>query len=711
MTDFDTVIVVDWSSSSSLSPKSPSKDAIWIGRARRGRDVDALYCRGRKEAEAKIKQLIEQEQAAGRRTLIGFDFPFGYPAGFARCLTGSNDPLVLWDWFADRITDTEANENNRFDVAEEINAHFEGPGPLWGKSHKDRWPGVPYQKTGIAYDVIAERRVCDIAAKAASSCFQLAFHPTVGSQILMGLPMLSRLRRMQNVSVWPFEPVTDAQTVLVEVWPGLIEQAVREETKSAPQQQIRDEVQVRLLACALSRLEAKELADWMQDVPDVAREEAWILGAGRSARLSALARDGQASQAPPLRDDCFALPAGMTWTPVAEALETLKVQLSPVTTREILSVSEAAGRVLAEDVKASRSHPPLPNTAVDGYGFAGGRGAGLHELPLVSGRAAAGDAPTSVPEGHAIRVLTGAALPLGVDTVVLQEDVRVNAGRVAFHGPIKEGANARTAGEDVLRNDVISHAGTRLGPAGSALLAATGVRRVCVRAPLRVAVLSTGDEVVPAGTTARDGQVFDANRPMLLQMVSHFGHQAVDAGHALDTREALRTRLDAAAASADAILTSGGASAGDEDHVSALLTEAGTVTLWRVAVKPGRPLALGLWQGKPVFGLPGNPVAAMVCTLVFAHPALARLSGANWPVPQSYEVPAAFSKRKKEGRTEYLRARIMNGRAEVFASEGSGRISGLVWADGLVELPHQACEVTPGDHVRYIPFASFGLPA
>ena len=156
-------------------------------------------------------------------------------------------------------------------------------------------------------------------------------------------------------------------------------------------------------------------------------------------------------------------------------------------------------------------------------------------------------------------------------------------------------------------------------------------------------------------------------------------------------------------------MTSGGASAGDEDHVSALLREAGAMTLWRVAVKPGRPLALGMWRGTPVFGLPGNPVAAMVCSLVFVHPALARLAGGGWPEPQGFDVPAAFSKRKKPGRSEYLRARIRDGRAEVFASEGSGRISGLAWAEGLVALPHEACEIAPGDPVRYIPFASFGL--
>jgi molybdopterin molybdotransferase len=174
-----------------------------------------------------------------------------------------------------------------------------------------------------------------------------------------------------------------------------------------------------------------------------------------------------------------------------------------------------------------------------------------------------------------------------------------------------------------------------------------------------------------------------------------------------DEREALRARLDRGSAEADVILTSGGASSGDEDHVSALLNEAGAMAEWRIALKPGRPLALGLWGGVPVFGLPGNPVAALVCTLVFARPAMAVLSGAAWCVPQGFDVPAGFSKSKKPGRREYLRARIRDGRAEVFASEGSGRISGLSWAEGLVELGDDAVEIAPGDPVRYIPFGSF----
>jgi molybdopterin molybdotransferase len=414
---------------------------------------------------------------------------------------------------------------------------------------------------------------------------------------------------------------------------------------------------------------------------------------------------------PPLKNDCFALPPGVDWTPVDAALAMLQDRLTPVVGTKHLPLGQAAGQVLATDVIARRANPPQPNTAVDGYGFAAtATGEGDQVLPLVKGRAAAGvPFHGKVPHGHAIRVLTGAALPEGVDTVVLDEDCATEEGRVAFRGPVKPGANTRRAGEDIEAGETAVPAGRILTPADLALISAVGLGAVDVREKLRVAVLSTGDEVVDPGSEAAPDQIFDANRPMLLAMIARFGFEAVDMGRVPDDRNALRTRLDTASEQADVVLTSGGASAGDEDHVSALLRDAGAMQEWRIALKPGRPLALGLWQGTPVFGLPGNPVAAMVCTLVFARPAMGLLAGAGWAEPQGFDVPAAFSKCKKPGRREYLRARMRDGRAEVFKSEGSGRISGLSWAEGLVELPDGAAEIVPGTPVRYIPFSSFGL--
>lgn len=411
---------------------------------------------------------------------------------------------------------------------------------------------------------------------------------------------------------------------------------------------------------------------------------------------------------PPLSNDCFALPPGVNWTPVDEALARLQERLSPVAAVEEVAIAEALGRILADDVRAKRSNPPQPNTAVDGYGFAGGRAEGPHVLSLVEGRAAAGGAyACTVPEGMAIRVLTGAALPDGVDTVVLEEDVTTDGAQVAFNGPVKPGSNTRKAGEDVAAGEVILEAGRVLTAADLALMAATGLSHAPVRKRLRVAVISTGDELLEPGAPAALGQIYDANRVMLLGLMRQCGYEAVDMGRVADDRAVLKGVLDRASERADAILTSGGASAGDEDHVSALLRESGAMQQWRIALKPGRPLALGMWSGVPVFGLPGNPVAALVCTLVFARPALGLLAGEGWQQPEGFVVPAAFSKKKKPGRREFLRARVRDGKAEVFKSEGSGRISGLSWAEGLVELPDGALDLKDGDPVRFIPYASF----
>lgn len=413
---------------------------------------------------------------------------------------------------------------------------------------------------------------------------------------------------------------------------------------------------------------------------------------------------------PPLRNDCFALPAGVDWTPVDDALALLRDRLDVVTAVEILPLGQALGRVLARDVVARRSNPAQPNTAVDGYGFAGAVAEGAHVLPLVQGRAAAGlPFDGAVPAGHAIRILTGAALPAGVDTVILEEDVTFGAEEIAFHGPLKQGANTRKAGEDVAAGDVILGAGRVVTPADLALAAATGISELETYEPLRVGVLSTGDELREVGEAAGPGQIYDANRPMLLALLGQMGFSPVDLGRVRDDRAALRARLDSAASEVDVILTSGGASAGDEDHVSALLRESGAMQEWRIALKPGRPLALAMWDGVPIFGLPGNPVAALVCTLIFARPAMGLMAGAGWQVPQGFDVPAGFEKRKKPGRREYLRARMRDGQIEVFKSEGSGRISGLSWAEGLVELGDGAAQIRPGDPVRFIPYGSFAL--
>ncbi len=690
MTAFDTIVMIDWSGGNDTGAR-PRKDAIWAGINREGQTLDPVYLRNRIVAEAWIADLIKAETEADRRVMIGFDFPFGYPAGFAEALTGDSDPLTLWDWFEARIKDTPKS-NNRFDLAGELNLGLgDGRGPFWANELPKRdVPGLPRTKAEYA-NPFPEERQSETQAKGAFTCWQLAGAGAVGSQVFMGLPVLSRLRnRFQGqISVWPFEPLNTPVT-FIEIWPPLT-------VGAAPEGMIKDAWQVQEIARQVSGLSDAALAEIL-DV--TAAEEGWIFGLGFEDCMMA---------APPLRNDCFALPPGVHWTPVDEALSLLRSRLSRVVSVETIGLGDALGRVVAQDVIAKRANPPLPNTAVDGYGFAGGRGDGPHRLPLAVGRAAAGDAPGIVPEGQAIRILTGAALPAGVETVVLQEDVRIESGTVHFNGPIKAGANTRQAGEDITQGQVTTAAGRRVTAADLALMAATGNATLSVYRPLRVGVISTGDEIVQPGEVAADGQIYDANRPMLLALIAQFGHHAVDLGHVGDDRAALCARLDDAQGRVDAILTSGGASAGDEDHVSALLEEAGALSLWRIAVKPGRPLALGMWQGMPVFGLPGNPVAAMICTLIFARPALSVMSGQEWTTPQGFNVPAAFEKRKKPGRREFLRARLRDGQVEVFASEGSGRISGLSWAEGLVELPDAAVHVRPGDLVRFIPYGSFGI--
>jgi len=413
---------------------------------------------------------------------------------------------------------------------------------------------------------------------------------------------------------------------------------------------------------------------------------------------------------PPLKNDCFALPPGVDWTPVDDALAQLKSALRCVVSTERVDISDARNRFVAQDLTAPRPSPPKANSAVDGYGFAGSLAKvdGVVRLDLNPERAAAGvPLQSRVALGQAVRILTGAQLPDGVDTVVLQEDVATDGKEVVFHGPLKLGANTRKAGEDVHSEDVVLTTGQRLRPTDLSLAASVGISKIECFRRLRIGVLSTGDEVCDVTKTAAPHQIYDANRPMLLSLIAAWGFVAVDLGHVNDDRNQLRERLNHAQNNVDVLLTSGGASAGDEDHLSALLSETGSIEFWRIAVKPGRPLAMGMWGSMPIFGLPGNPVAAATCAMIFARPSFNVLAGGHWMTPKSYWVRANFEKRKKSGRREYLRARLTGDQVEVFKSEGSGRISGLSWANGFVELPDHAVTITHGDFVKFIPFDSF----
>ena len=731
---FDRVVIVDWSAASKPSPARESADAIWIAEAAGG-TAESTYLRTRTAAEDWLRRRIAVARGQGERLLIGADFAFGYPAGLAARLTGRAEALAVWEWLAGALEDGPDNRNNRLELAARINRTLPGRGPFWFNPSPSEIPGLPRRgRERHGYGPLAELRDADARARGAQSAWKLGGAGSVGSQVLTGLPVLWRLRQAGGVAAWPFEPAASAPIVLAEVFPSLLAPQIAGLIPAAAGKHdwpIRDAVQVRLHALALERLAAQDaLAPLLEPdaKPEILREEGWILGLGHEAALRAAADAARDSALPPrpggagprpasdeltpprLRDDCFAMPQGVDWVPVDAALERLRAGLHPVTGQETVPVSEAAGRVLAGAPIAQRANPPVANAAVDGYGFArAATGAGVQRLPLLEGRAAAGQPyPGTVPPGHALRILTGAPLPDGVDTVVLEEDTASDGAMIAFDGPVRGGANTRRAGEDVEAGAAILPGGHWLRAPDVALLTALGVGKVCVRRRLRVAVVSTGDELRERAAAAHE--IFDANRPMLRALIAGWGHAPLDLGVAPDDPGEIAARLDRGAREGDVIVTTGGASAGDEDHVSALMRARGQVSSWRIALKPGRPLMLGMWRGVPVFGMPGNPVAAMVCALIFARPALSVLAGAGWCAPKGMTVPAAFTKSKKPGRREYLRARLdAEGRAEVFASEGSGRISGLVWAEGLVELGDGAAEIAPGTPVRFIPYSAFGV--
>ncbi len=719
---FDTVIIVDWSARATPSPAKPSTDAIWIGAARDGDPATPLYFRTRAAAMADLGDRVAAERAEGRRVLLGFDFPFGYPRGFAAAVAGAPRALAVWAEIDARVTDDAANRNNRFDAAAALNALLPGVGPFWGRPERPALPGLPARgrlRDGACG--LPERRHVEAVVPRAQPVWKLYTTGSVGGQALTGIPWLRRLRAdprfAADTAVWPFETGLDVPrtaVVLAEIYPSLLAAEVEARMTAGA---VKDAVQVAVTAEALARLDrAGELAPLFapQVAPElaaeIAAEEGWILGAGFEAALRGAARPDPPR--PRLRDDCFALPAGVDWIPVDEALARLRDGLAPVAGVETAPIAAAGGRILAAPLQAQRASPPAANSAVDGYGFAhAAMVAAGGALRLAPGRAAAG-APLAgpVPPGAALRILTGAILPEGVDTVVLQEDVTPRGETLLFEPRLRPGANTRPQGEDVGVGARIAEAGDRLAPQHLALAAAVGLATAEVRRPLRVAVLSTGDELADPDPGLAPHRVADANRPMLLEMLRRWDMAAVDLGRVGDRPDTIAAALSRGAVGADAILTTGGASAGDEDHVSRLLQERGALTTWRIAVKPGRPLALGRWNEVPLFGLPGNPVAAFVCALVFARPALLTLAGAPWSAPAGREVPAAFAKRKKAGRREYLRARLnAGGAAEVFASEGSGRISGLVWARGLVELEDGARDIAPGDPVRYMAFSDYGL--
>jgi molybdopterin molybdotransferase len=435
-----------------------------------------------------------------------------------------------------------------------------------------------------------------------------------------------------------------------------------------------------------------------------------------------------------LSDDCFAFGGPLLSVEAAEAL--IAERVPPLGGEDSVPLRAALGRVLARDLVASLPLPPFFNSAVDGYAFRHADLAALGETRLaLAGRLAAGQATGEpIAPGTAVRILTGAPMPPGADTVMMQEDSRLEPGAVILPPGLKRGANARPAGEDVARGALALPAGRRLRAPEIGLAAALGHTTLPVAPPVRVGVFSTGDELASPGAPLGPAQTYDSNRFTLLALLAGLPAAASDLGILPDRPEATAAALREAAAGHDLLLTSGGVSTGEEDHVRTAIEANGRLVFWRLAVKPGRPAAMGVVRGArgedqrgargegqrgargegeggtPVVGLPGNPVAAVITFLHLARPLVLRLAGAApEPLPR-FPACAEFAYRKKAGRREYVRVRLEPGApmpiARKFEREGAGLLSSLTQSDAFAELPEDATTVVPGDTVQGLPFAA-----
>jgi molybdopterin molybdotransferase len=413
-----------------------------------------------------------------------------------------------------------------------------------------------------------------------------------------------------------------------------------------------------------------------------------------------------------LSDDCFAF--GGPMMSVDEAVAIISARVTAVQDIETVALGEADGRVLAADVSAPLPLPPFTNSAVDGYAVrSGDLPRGEDQAFPVTGRIQAGASTSqAIKPGHAMRIFTGAPMPDGADTVFMQEDVRLDeAGQVVLPAGLRPGANVRPAGEDIAAGRSALAAGQRLRPQDIALAAAFGLTQLEVRRRIRVAVFSTGNELVSPGSPRAAAQLFDSNRFMLMAMLTRLGCEVSDLGIFSDDRASLAQGLKKVAGSHDLILTTGGVSTGEEDHVKASVESVGTLVLWRMAIKPGRPVAMGIIAGTPFIGLPGNPVASFVTFVHVVRPTVLALAGASQAHLVPMPVRAAFAYKKKIARREYVRVSLRkapDGVLEVtkFPREGAGLLSSLVDTDGLVELGEAVTQVEPGQTVGFLSYAS-----
>ncbi|ROO08170.1 molybdopterin molybdenumtransferase MoeA [Pseudomonas fluorescens] len=390
--------------------------------------------------------------------------------------------------------------------------------------------------------------------------------------------------------------------------------------------------------------------------------------------------------------------------PVEDALDQLLGMANEqrLADSELLALDEARGRVLASDLVATLDLPPWPNSAMDGYAL---NLADLHRQPLkVSQKVYAGLAPDTLLPGTCARIFTGAPLPPGATCVEMQENVDVlEDGRVRFLQPLKAGQNIRAQGQENRVGDILLRAGKRLGPFELAVAAGQGLAQLHVVRRPRVALLSTGDELVEPGQPLRPGSIYNSNRVLLGHWLRELGCEVIDAGILPDRPAQTRLKLEQLQVSADLILTTGGVSAGDADCLGQVLRDSGKPLLWKLAIKPGKPLTVGHFGTVPVIGLPGNPTSALVTFGLLARPYLLRIQGVEDVMPLSFTVNAGFDWHKPGSRREYLRVRLEAGRAVLYPNQSSGVLLGATWADGLVEIPENSTH-NLGDPLRFIPF-------
>ena len=418
-----------------------------------------------------------------------------------------------------------------------------------------------------------------------------------------------------------------------------------------------------------------------------------------------------------LRDDCFAFNGPLL--PVADAERLIAERVTPVGERETVSLREAAGRVLADDIVAPVNVPPFDNSAVDGYAVRAEDldAAGESRLVIVDRVAAGHAAAHAVAAGQAIRIFTGAPMPAGADTVFMQEDCRVEGDAVVVPPGLQRGANRRLAGEDIRAGEVALPTGRRLAVQHVALAAALGLTRLDVRRRVRVALFSTGDEIVEPGARLSGAALYDSNRYLLAGLMARFGADVTDLGILGDDPRQLADAIGAAAANHDLVLTSGGVSTGEADYVRTAIESVGRIVFWRIAIKPGRPVAMGVipgskrGDGAAFIGLPGNPVAVFVTFVRLVRPLLLRLAGALPEPLIAMPARAAFSYKKRKGRREYVRVALRPGadgiiEAVKHAQDGAGVITSLTETDGLAELGEDVTTVEPGSIVGFLSYAA-----